>query len=133
MALSYPKLKLAPTVWLDFMLFCGLDLHIPVPEETTHCRFRNDLVKGGVYDDPLAEVCHQIKGHGLRLKEAESAIIDATLSECAARSRRYINAPQDRAEDEVLDDPEIHYSADPDARWLNKGRKSTLGYKGARP
>ncbi|MBD0865238.1 MAG: transposase [Rhodobacteraceae bacterium] len=26
---------------LDFMLFCGLDLFAPVPDATTHCRFRN--------------------------------------------------------------------------------------------
>jgi hypothetical protein len=35
----------------------------PLPDETTHCRFRNALVAGGVYDDLLAEVCHQIEGH----------------------------------------------------------------------
>ena len=63
------------------MIFCGLDLHAPVPDETTHCRFRNALVKGGVYDDLLAEVCRQIEEHGLKLKEAEAAIIDATLVE----------------------------------------------------
>ena len=49
-----------------------------MPDETTHCRFRNALVKGGIFDDLLAEVCAQIEGHGLKLKEAEAAIIDAT-------------------------------------------------------
>ena len=54
--LSDPKPERAPMVRLDFMLFCGLDLHAPVPDETTHCRCRNcrcrnALVKGGVYDD----------------------------------------------------------------------------------
>ena len=44
-----------------------------------HCRFRNALVTGGVHDDLLAEVCRQIEGHGLKLKAAEAAIIDATL------------------------------------------------------
>ena len=34
-------------VRLDFMLFCGLELHSDVPDETTHCRFRTALVKGG--------------------------------------------------------------------------------------
>ena len=37
--------------------------------------------------------------------------------------------PQDRAENEAPDDPDVHYSADPDARWVKKGSKSTLGYK----
>lgn len=128
--LSDPKLERALKVRLDFMLFCGLDLHAPVPDETTHCRFRNALVKGGVYDDLLAEVCRQIEADGLKLKEAEAAIIDATLIESAARPRSHIEAPQDRAEGDTPDDPEVHYSADPDARWVKKGSKSTLGYKG---
>jgi len=132
--LSDPKLERALKVRLDFMLFCGLDLHAPVPDETTHCRFRNALVRGGVYDDLLAEVCRQIEAHGLKLEEAEAAIIDATLIEAAARPRTHIDAPQDRAEDEVPDDPpldpQVHFSADPDARWVKKGRRSTLGYKG---
>ena len=136
--LSDPKLERALKVRLDFMLFCGLDLHAPVPDETTHCRFRNALVRGGVYDDLLAEVCRQIEAHGLKLKEAEAAIIDATLIEAAARPRTHVDAPRDRAEDGAEDgamegasnDPQVHFSADPDARWVKKGRKSTLGYKG---
>ena len=39
--LSDPKLERALKVRLDFMMFCGLGLHAPVPDETTHCRFRN--------------------------------------------------------------------------------------------
>ncbi|MCZ7677039.1 MAG: IS5 family transposase [Roseovarius sp.] len=128
--LSDPKLERALRVRLDFMLFCGLDLHAPVPDETTHCRFRNALVKGGIHDDLLAEVCRQLEGHGLKLKEAEAAIIDATLVEAAARPRTHIEAPQDRAEGEEPDDPEVRFSADPDARRVKKGSKSTLGYKG---
>ena len=58
--LSDPKLERALKVRLDFMVFCGLDLHASVPDETTHCRVRNALLKGGVYDDLLAEVCGQI-------------------------------------------------------------------------
>lgn len=128
--LSDPKLERALKVRLDFMIFCSLNLHAPVPDETTHCRFRNALVRGGVHDDLLTEVCRQLEAHGLKLKEAEAAIIDATLIESAARPRTHIEAPQDRAEGEVPNDPEVHFSADPDARWVKKGSKSTLGYKG---
>ena len=73
--LSDPKLERALKVRLDFMIFCGLDLHAAVPDETTHCRFRNALVKGGVYDDLLTEVCRQIEDHGLKLKERVSDIL----------------------------------------------------------
>ncbi len=128
--LSDPKLERALKVRLDFMLFCGLELHGSVPDETTHCRFRNALVEAGVFDALLAEVCHQIETHGLKLKEAEAAIIDATLIESAARPRTHIEAPRDREEGDTQDDPEVHYSADEDARWVKKGSKSTLGFKG---
>ena len=66
--LSDPKLERALKVRLDFMLFCGLELHSNVPDETTHCRFRTALVKGGVYDDLLAEVCRQLEDHGLKVR-----------------------------------------------------------------
>lgn len=127
--LSDPKLERALKVRLDFMMFCGLDLHAPVPDETTHCRVRNALVKGGGYDDLLVEVCAQIEAHGLKLKEAEAVHIDATLVESAARPRPHIEAPQDRAGNDASDAPAVHVSADPDARWVRKGSKSTLGHE----
>jgi IS5 family transposase len=80
-------LERALKVRLDFTIFCGLDLHAGVPDEATQCRFRNALAKGGVYDDLLAEVCCQIDSHGLKLKEAEAAIMDAPPGERAARGR----------------------------------------------
>lgn len=129
---SDPKLEESLRVRLDFMLFAGLDLHAPVPDETTHCRFRNALVRAGVFDALLSEICRQPEGHGLKVKQAEAAIIDATLIESAARPRSHIEAPaQDRSEpDTPPDDPAAGFSADDDARWVKKGRKSTLGYKG---
>lgn len=141
--LSDPKLERALKVRLDFMVFCGLDLNAPVPDETTHCRFRNALVRGEAYDDLLAEVCAQIEAHGLKVKQAEAAIIDATLIESAARPRSFIDAPKDREEETqeaqeslassshpAMPDQAIIYSADEEARWVKKGKKSTLGYKG---
>ena len=70
---SDAKLERALRVRLDFVVFCGLDLHAPLPDETTPCRFRNVLVRGGVYDDLPAAVCRRIEGHGLKLKEADAA------------------------------------------------------------
>jgi len=130
--LSDPKLEESLKVRLDFMLFAGLDLYGPVPDETTHCRFRNALVEKGVHDDLLAEVCRQLEAHGLKLRAAEAAIIDATLIASAARPRSHVEAiAEDRAEQETPPDPpEVRHSADPDATWVKKGRKSTLGYKG---
>ena len=130
--LSDPKLEESLKVRLDFMLFAGLDLHGSVPDETTHCRFRNALVEAGAYDDLLAEVCAQIEAHGLKVREAEAAIIDAILIASAARPKGHVEAaPEDRREEEAEPaPPDVTFSADPDATWVKKGRKSTLGYKG---
>ena len=99
---------------LDFMLFCGLGLPAPVPDEvpdeTTHCRFCTALVKGGVHFDLPAEVCRRSEDHGLKLQEAEAVIVDATPVKSAARPRPHIDAPQDRAEDEAADDPDIYWT-----------------------
>lgn len=104
----------------------------PRAAPNTHCRFRNALVVNGVYDDLLAEICRQLEEHGLKVREAEAAIIDATLIASAARPRSHVEGiAEDRAEDETPPDPpDIRHSADPDATWAGKGRKSTLGYKG---
>ena len=112
------------------MSFRGLDLHAPVPDETTHCRFRTALVKGGVYDDLLAGLRRQTEDQGLRLKEAEAAIIDATLVDRAARPRTHIKAPEDRAEDDAPEDPDVHVSAGSEARRVGKGSRSTRGDTG---
>ncbi|MCJ8333843.1 MAG: hypothetical protein MJH10_06300, partial [Epibacterium sp.] len=47
----------------------------------------------------------------------------------AARPRTHVEAPQDRAEDAAPDAPDVHCSAEPDARWVRKAAKSTLGHK----
>ena len=73
-----------------------------------HCRFGNALVAGGACDDLLAGVCRQIEGHGLKLRAAEAPDGEATVG------------------------PDIRFSADPDARWIKTGGKSTLGCKASR-
>ncbi len=104
------------------MVFCGFDLHAAVPDHSEHCRFRNALVTAGVFDDFLAETCLQIEGHVLKLREAGAAIINATLIESAARPRQYIEPVCDREEGED-GNSNIVYSADDEARWVNKGLK----------
>ena len=88
--LSDPKLEESLKASLDFMLLAGLDLHAPAPDETTHCRFQNALVEKDGYDDLLAEICRQLEEHGLKLREAEAAIIYATLIASAARPRSHV-------------------------------------------
>ena len=129
--LSDPQLEESLKIRLDFMLFAGLDLHSKIPDETTHCRFRNLLVAKGLFTDFLDEICGQLEEHGLKLKEAETAIVDATLIESAGRPNKVLDViAQDREEEKTECNITESLSADPDARWLKKGRKSTFGYKG---
>ena len=113
-----PQPERALKVRPEFMLSCGLDLQAAVPDETTRCRFRNALVKGGVSDALPTGVRRRIEGHGLKPKVA-----------AAARPRTTIEAPQDRAEGDAPDAPALRSGADPEARWLKKGSPSTPGYE----
>ena len=103
-----------------------------MPDETTYCRFCNALVKTGTYDALLAEVCRQKENYGLKVKEASAAIIDATLTESAVHPHTHVEVPvEDWAEDETPDEPAcVVFSSDHDARWIKKGCKSMLDYKG---
>jgi IS5 family transposase len=66
----------------------------------------------------LAEVCRQIEHHGLKVKEAAAAIIDATLIESAAHPRIHVEGP---TEDEAPDKPAtLVFSADQGAPQINK-------------
>ena len=116
--LSHPKLEKSLRGRFDFILFAGPDLQGSVPDETTHCRFCNALVKVDAYDALLAEVCRQIENYGLKVKEASAAISDATLIESATHPRTHVEVPvKDRAEDENPDEHAcIVFSADHDAR-----------------
>ena len=68
--------------------------------------------------------------HGLKLQEAEAVIVDATPVKSAARPRSHIDARRIGRKMKLLMIRTYigHiFSADPDARWLKKGSKCTLG------
>uniref|UniRef100_UPI00263270AE transposase n=1 Tax=Nitrosomonas sp. TaxID=42353 RepID=UPI00263270AE len=71
-SLSDAALEQALSVRIDFLQFCGLSLSDAIPDETTLCRFRNRL------DDLLASINEQLQSHGLMIKGATGAVIDAT-------------------------------------------------------
>jgi transposase, IS5 family len=109
-------------------------------------------------DKLLAQVNTQLQGHGLMVKNAQAAVIDATLIASAARPNsghpviegqlaeqaepkepmeqieetRVPTAPTTLAvqqpNEEVKLVPHLH-SADPDARWVKKGSKYYFGYR----
>jgi len=128
-SLSDPKMEEALKVRMDFMWFTGFDVTDCVPDETSICRFRNRLVKKGLDAKLFAELNRQLMEHNIMVKEADAAIIDASLIESAARPRQVAEGiPEDRKEDEC-EGVTVKQSADPDAAWLKKGKKSCFGYK----
>lgn len=129
-SLSDPELEEALTVRLDFMMFTGLESK--VPDETTLCRFRNLLIKNGLDKILFEEINRQLEEIGLKIKNCDGAVIDATIIESVSRPKKIINVmPEDRREkSNEVENLKIEYSKDPDARWLKKGRKNHFGYKG---
>ena len=69
------------------------NLPCTVPDETTHCRFRNARVKADTYEGLLAEICRQTECHVLKMIEAAATIIYATLIGSAAQPLTHIEAP----------------------------------------
>lgn len=122
-SLSDPMLEQSLRVRLDFLRFTGFSLGGDLPDETTICRFRNKLVVQGKFDVLFAEINRQLEALGLKIKSAETAIVDATIITANARPRRVLEIGDDGEYQEIQ-------SADPDARWLKKGKKSYFGYRG---
>jgi len=136
-SLSDAALEQALCVRIDFLQFCGISLLEAIPDETTLCRFRNRLVINDRLDGLLACINEQLQSHGLMIKGATGAVIDATLIESAARPKKTITLEVD-AEGKAVQfedgsQPGIscteEQSADPDATWLKKGKKSRFGYR----
>jgi transposase, IS5 family len=136
-SLSDPKLEQALRLRIDFIVFCGLDVIEDMPDETTLCRFRNRLVKTGKLPALLSELNRQLQVHGLMVKASQGAVLDASLITSAARPKREIVIEVDNQGQPVTyedgSQPGVTVSetqsADPDATWLKKGKKSHFGYR----
>lgn len=121
-SLSDPGLEQSLRVRLDFLEFSGFSLGDNLPDETTFCRFRNKLVKQNKFDSLFNEVNRQLEELGLKVKSADVAIVDATIISSNARPRKVLEQSDDASY-------ATKYSADPDAKWLKKGKKSYFGYR----
>lgn len=67
---------------LSFRRFAGLSLADPVPDHTTLCRFRNDLVAAGLMERLFGELDRQLDQAGVVLKRG--TMLDATVIETQA-------------------------------------------------
>jgi len=117
--LSDPALEAAIADRLSFRRFVGLSLHDQTPDHTTLWRFRQELAKDGLIDKIFSEINRQFEVRKLILKQG--TLVDASLMPARAN-------PPRKARKEAADQPPKP-SADRDARWGRKGKKSVFGYK----
>lgn len=130
-SLSDPSLENSLRVRLDFLQFTGFTVGGSFPDETTFCRFRNKLVKQGKLEKLFTEVNQQLETHGLKVRAAEVAIVDATIISSNARPRKVIEV--DTSTDIDIDTDTqccTTLSSDKNAKWLKKGKNYYFGYRG---
>lgn len=122
-SLSDPELEKALLIRIDFILFCDFD-DSELPDETTLCRYRNWLVKSDLMPQLLELVNQQLQHHQLQIKQAQTAIVDASIIPSAGAKQA--KNPIITEENEVIEPPK---SKDTQARWVKKGPHFYLGYK----
>lgn len=128
--LSDPGLEEAVNDRLSFLRFTGFSFESSIPDETTICRFRNELVRKGLYKKLLTRINEQLESQDILVKKG--AIVDAALVASSRRPRKVIDLmPEDRKEDQGLEGPghQVSYSADEEAAWVKKGDRPHYGYK----
>ena len=100
----------------SFRIFAGFSLSDATPDETTICRFRNDLGAAGLAEALFVEVNRQFEAKGFILKRG--TMLDATIIPAQAR-RPELEAVGKGGKSSV----------DPDADWTCKNGRSYFGYR----
>ena len=128
--LSDPGLEEAVNDRISFLRFTGFSMENSIPDETTICRFRNELGKRGLFERLLDKINEQLQSR--RLLVRTGTIVDAGLISSSRRPRKVIDVmPEDRKEEEsaVLSNHNLTYSDDAEATWVRKGNQPHYGYK----
>ena len=111
----------------SFRRFVGLGVSDDVPDATTFCRFRQELLGQKLSEKLFQLVLSQLLKKG-DFKQGVS--VDATVVESSRRPRTTIEVvPEDRAESDTEEQVTISHSDDTEAAWLKKGKKTYYGYK----
>jgi IS5 family transposase len=99
---------------LSFRRFAGFGLEEAIPDASTLCRFRSDLVEAGLGEELFAAAGRSLDARGLLVRRG--TLIDASLvSAAVAEPRKQPGGGTSKV--------------DPEAVWAKKGRKATFGYK----
>ena len=123
-SLSDTELEHGIITRIDFNLFCGFD-EMHIPDHSTLCRYRNWLAQNNLLDELLNLINRELTAKGLKVKNAQTAVIDATIIETAGGKQR--QAIETDSEGNVTG--QTTPSKDQDARWIKKDGKYRLGYK----
>lgn len=108
--LSDPEAEEAIRDRLSFHRFLNLRVTDPVPDETTICRFRNNLIENRLYEKVFEDINKQLEKKGLIIKQG--SIVDATLVKAHYRPA-----------------PPHQEAKDPEASWAVKQDRPHYGYK----
>ena len=128
--LSDPGLEEAVNDRISFLRFTGFCMENSIPDETTICRFRNELAKRDLFERLLDRINEQLQSRQLLVRTG--TIVDAGLISSSRRPRKVIDVmPEDRKEHEsaVLSNHKLTYSDDVEAAWVRKGNQPHYGYK----
>jgi IS5 family transposase len=116
--LGDPALEAQVRDRLSFRRFVGFSLSDRTPDHSTLWRFREELTSDGMIERVLAEINRQLEENGLIVKRG--TLVDASFMQARARPPA---APKKGHPGPTKP------SADGDARWGKKGKKSVFGYK----
>lgn len=116
--LSDPALEAQIRDRLSFRRFAGFSLSDRTPDHSTLWRFRDELTRERLIDKVFEEINRQLETKGLIVKRG--TLVDASFMQSPGRPptqpKKGHHGP-------------VKPSADKDARWGKKGKKSTFGYK----
>ena len=118
---------------ISFSHFCGFSLDHEVPDNSTICRFLNEIHERGLAKLLLDMINAQIEAGGLEIRAG--VIVEASLLESSRRPRKQQDVfPVDEEDDSESQggggyDVKTTYSGDSEAAWTVKGNKFCYGYK----
>lgn len=125
--LSDVELEELITDRFSFRRFVGLGVAADVPDATTFCRFRQELLGQKLSEKLFQLVLRQLLKKG---DFRQGVSVDATVVESSRRPRTTLEVvPEDRAESDTDGQVTISHSDDMEAAWLKKGKKTYYGYK----
>lgn len=101
---------------LSFRRFVSLSASDKAPDHSVFSRFRDQLIKHGIYDRLFIELTRQLEEKRLIIKKG--TLVDATVIEAAPKKPLH-------NEDGSTGQSKL----DPEAQWTKKGSKYLFGYK----